>query len=98
MRRVDKRLANIEAQIEMLTKFAPIIVAIDKHIHYDELPKDEYKTLYCEYIGIDRETFEKVSAMVLGDLHVILRKIEPPSHNELQEIIAEVESMVLDEP
>ena len=70
-------------------------MAIDKHIHYDELPKDEYKTLYCEYIGIDRETFEKVAVMVLGDLHIILRKIEPPTDKELQAIIAEVEEKVL---
>lgn len=93
--KVAKRLENIEAHIEMLTKYAPIIVAIDKHIHYDELPKDEYKTLYCEYIGIDRETFEKVAVMVLGDLHIILRKIEPPTDKELQAIIAEVEEKVL---
>ena len=93
--KIAKRLDNIEAHIEMLTKYAPIIVAIDKHIHYDELPKDEYKTLYCEYIGIDRETFEKVAVMVLGDLHIILRKIEPPTDKELQEIIAEVEEKVL---
>lgn len=93
--KIAKRLENIEAHIEMLTKYAPIIVAIDKHIHYDELPKDEYKTLYCEYIGIDRETFEKVAVMVLGDLHIILRKIEPPTDKELQAIIAEVEEKVL---
>ena len=93
--KIAKRLDNIEAHIEMLTKYAPIIVAIDKHIHYDELPKDEYKTLYCEYIGIDRETFEKVAVMVLGDLHIVLRKIEPPTDKELQAIIAEVEEKVL---
>lgn len=93
--KIAKRLDNIEAHIEMLTKYTPIIVAIDKHIHYDELPKDEYKTLYCEYIGIDRETFEKVAVMVLGDLHIILRKIEPPTDKELQAIIAEVEEKVL---
>jgi len=93
--KIAKRLDSIEAHIEMLTKYAPIIVAIDKHIHYDELPKDEYKTLYCEYIGIDRETFEKVAVMVLGDLHIILRKIEPPTDKELQAIIAEVEEKVL---
>ena len=93
--KIAKRLENIEAQIEMLTKFAPIMVAIDKHIHYDELPKDEYKTLYCEYIGIDRETFEKVAVMVLGDLHIILRKIEQPTDKALQAIIAEVEEKVL---
>lgn len=93
--KIAKRLDNIEAHIKMLTKYAPIIVAIDKHIHYDELPKDEYKTLYCEYIGIDREAFEKVAVMVLGDLHIILRKIEPPTDKELQAIIAEVEEKVL---
>ena len=89
--KITKRLENIEAHIEMLTKYAPIIVAIDKHIHYDELPKDEYKTLYCEYIGIDRETFEKVAVMVLGDLHIILRKIETPTDKELQAIMSELE-------
>lgn len=93
--KVTKRLENIEAHIEMLIKFAPIIMAIDKHIHYDELPKDEYKTLYCEYIGIDRETFEKVSVMVLGNLHIVLRTIEPPTDKELPTIIAEVEQEVL---
>lgn len=94
--KLNKRLDNIEANIGMLTKYAPIIVAIDKHIHYDELPKDEYKTLYCEYIGIDREIFEKVSEMVLGDLHIILRKSELPTDKELQAIIAEVENTVLE--
>ena len=89
--KVAKRLENIEAHIEMLTKYAPIIVAIDKHIHYDELPKDEYKTLYCEYIGIDRETFEKISFVVLGDLHIVLRKIEQVTEKELQAIISELE-------
>lgn len=93
--KVVRRLENIEAQIEMLTKFAPIMVAIDKHIHYDELPTDEYKSLYCEYIGIDRETFEKVAIKVLGDLHIILRKIQPPTDKELQTIISEVENTVL---
>lgn len=92
--KIAKRLENIEAQIEMLTKFAPIMVAIDKHIHYDELPTDEYKNLYCEYIGIDRETFENVAVMVLGDLHIILRKIELPTEKELQSIIAEVEQEI----
>ena len=33
--------------------------------------------------------------MVLGDLHIILRKIEPPTDKELQAIIAEVEEKVL---
>ena len=93
--KIAKRLDNIEAHIEMLTKYAPIIVAIDKHIHYDELPKDEYKTLYCEYIGIDRETFENVAVMVLGDLHIILRKIETPTDKELQAIMSELEQDAL---
>ena len=36
-------------------------------------------------------SFEKVAVMVLSDLHIILRKIEPPTYKELQAIIAEVE-------
>lgn len=93
--KVAKRLKNIEAHIEMLTKYAPILVAIDKHIHYDALPKDEYKTLYCEYVGIEREIFEKAAVMVLGNLHIVLRTIEPPTDKELPTIIAEVEQEVL---
>ena len=89
--KIEKRLEEIEAQIEKFTRYAPIIVAIDKHIHYDELTKDEYKTLYCEYIGINREIFEKVATMIIGDLHIILRKIEPPTDEELQAIITESE-------
>lgn len=96
MRRVDKRLEQIEAHVERLTKYAPIIVAIEKNLYYDELPKDEYRALYCEYIGVDQEIFEQILLAALGDLHVILRKVEPPTEKELQEIIAEVEDMVLD--
>lgn len=32
--------------------------------------------------------------MVLGDLHIILRKIESPTNKELQEIIVEVKQEV----
>ncbi len=93
--KATKRLDNLEARIEHLTKYAPIYIAIEKHIYYDELPKEEYKNLYCEYIGIDKETFEKVSTMVLGDLHIMLRKIKQPTNTELQEIISEVENTIL---
>ena len=92
--RIAKRLEKVETYIETLAKYAPIITSIDKHIHYDELLKDEYKALYCEYIGIDRETFENMAIVVLGDLHIILRKIEPPTDKELQAIIAEVEQEI----
>lgn len=92
--RVTKRLERIEAHIESSTKYAPIIEAIERHIYYDELPKDEYKNLYCEYIGIDREMFEKVSDTILGDLHIMLRKIEQPTDKELQAIITEIEQNI----
>ena len=95
--KLNKRLDNIEANIGMLTKYAPIVVAINKHIFYDELPKDEYKTLYCEYIGIERETYEKIMLTAIGDLHIYLRKIEPPTDKELQAIISEVEQEVLNQ-
>ena len=77
----------------MLTKFAPVHVAIRRSFFYDELP-EEWRDLYCEYVGIDRAVMEHIMLTVAGDLHFILREFEQPTPQELQEIIAEVEEMV----
>ena len=92
--KITKRLENIEAHFEKHTIYDPIIAAIDKHIYYDKLPKDEYKTLYCNYIGIKREIFEKASLAVLGDLHFMLDKFETPTETEIEQIITEAEQGV----
>lgn len=92
---LDARMKAIEAKAEMLTKFAPVHVAIRKSFFYDELP-EEWRDLYCEYVGIDRAVMEHIMLTAVGDLHFILHDIEKPTPEELQEIIAWVESRVND--
>ena len=93
--RIAKRLEKVETYIETLAKYSLIMAAIDEYIHYDELPNDEYKTLYCEYIGIDRQIFENVNIAVLSDLHTTLQTIKRPTDKEFREIIAEIEQEIL---
>ena len=90
---LDARMKAIEAKADMLTKFAPVHVAIRKSFFYDELP-EEWRDLYCEYVGIDRAVMEHIMLTAVGDLHFILHEIEKPTPEELQEIIAWVESRV----
>ena len=90
---LDARMRAIEHKADMLTKFAPIHIAIRRSFFYDELP-EEWRDLYCEYIGIDRAVLEQIMQMALGDLHFIMRDIKKPTTDELKEIVAEVEQMV----
>ena len=92
---LDARMKAIEAKADMLTKFAPVHVAIRRSFFYDELPED-WRDLYCEFIGIDRAVMEHIMLTAVGDLHFVLRDIERPTPEELKEIIAEVEQMVND--
>ena len=92
---LDARMRAIEHKADMLTKFAPVYVAIRKSFFYDELP-EEWRDLYCEYVGIDRAVMEHIMLTAVGDLHFILHDIEKPTPEELQEIIAWVESRVND--
>lgn len=62
----------------MLTKFAPVHVAIRRSFFYDELP-EEWRELYCEYVGIDRAVMEHIMLTAVGDLHFILHDIEKPT-------------------
>ena len=94
-RKFDARLNAVEQKAAMLTKFAPIHIAIRRALFYDELPED-WRDLYCEFIGIDRAVMEHIMLTAVGDLHFILRDIEKPTPEELKEIIAEVEQMVND--
>ena len=93
---LDARMRAIEQKAEMLTRFAPVHVAIRRSLFYDELPEDSWRDLYCEYVGIDRTVMEHIMLTAVGDLHFILHDIEKPTPEELQEIIAWVESRVND--
>lgn len=92
---LDARMRTIEHKVDMLTKFAPIHVAIRKHLFYDELP-EEWRDLYCQYVGIDRAVMEHIMLTAVGGLNFILRDIEKPTPEELKDIIAWVESRVND--
>ena len=93
-RKFDARMRALEQKTAMLTRFAPVHVSIRKHLIYDELPEDSWRDLYCEYVGIDRAVMEHIMLTAVGDLHFILHEIEKPTPEELQEIIAWVESRV----
>jgi hypothetical protein len=93
---LDARMRAIEQKAAMLTKFAPIHLAIRRSFFYDELPEDSWRDLYCEYVGIDRAVMEHIMLTAVGDLHFILHDIEKPTPEELQEIIEWVESRVND--
>ena len=93
---LDARMRAIEQKAEMLTKFAPIHIAIRRSFFYDELPEDSWRALYCEYVGIDRAVMEHIMLTAVGDLDFILHDIEKPTPEELQETIAWVESRVND--
>lgn len=90
---LDSRLKAVEQKTATASRFAAIRSAIRKHLYYDELSEPD-RTLYCEFIGIDRAVMEHIMLTVAGDLHFILREFEQPTPQELQEIIAEVEEMV----
>ena len=93
---LDARMRAIEQKAEMLTKFAPIHIAIRRSFFYDELPEDSWRDLYCEYVGIDRAVMEHIMLTAVGDLHIVLRDNQKPTPEELQETIAWVESRVND--
>lgn len=92
---LDARMKAIEQKAAMLSKFAPVHIAIRRALFYDELP-EEWRDLYCEYVGIDRAVMEHIMLTAVGDLHFVLREFEKPTPEELKEIIAWVESRVND--
>lgn len=86
-----RRLAKIEAARPRL--WADIIALIGRHAFFDEIT-DHERERYCCYVGIDRRIFEEVNRAVVGDLHVILRQIEPPTPDELRSVIEELEIII----
>ena len=92
-RKFDARMRAIEQKTAAVSRIAAVNAAIRKHLFYDELSEPD-RTLYCELIGIDRAVMENIMLTAVGDLHFILNEIEKPTPEELQEIIAWVESRV----
>ena len=73
----------------------PSLFAILFYFHLSHIiVTPTWRDLYCEYVGIDRAVMEHIMLTAVGDLHFILHDIEKPTPEELQEIIAWVESRV----
>lgn len=89
MNGIKNRLRLLEAKRS--SPYADIEKLIEQHRLYDEIT-DEQRARYCEYVGIPQDVFEEIDLAVLGDLHTCLRKIDPPTPEELNEILAEAKA------
>ena len=93
---VIENILKIAAEQELYAPEVPVIGGGLFDSNFLKEHKSELEWVYNRLADdISRKTFENVAAMILGDLHIILRKIEPPTDKELQAIIAEVEEKVL---
>lgn len=88
---IHKRIERLEAPRRQ--PFADIVALIEKHCLYDEIT-DRQRTRYCQYIGIPQAIFEEINMTVLGNTSVYLRRIEPPTPEELQVILEEQEIII----
>ena len=86
---IKKRLLKLEAKRS--NPYADIERLIEQHRLYDEIT-DEQRARYCEYIGIPQDIFEEIDLAVLGDNSVYLRKIDPPTPEELSDILTEAKA------
>lgn len=91
MRSITARLNRLEATRPRL--FADILSLIARHAYYDEITPRE-QTRYCEFIRVPKQAFEDVNKMVLGDQHIMLAKVDPPTPEELAQIIQDIENYV----
>ena len=91
MKNYQRRLAKIEAASPA---FADVLKLIRRGARYDEL-NDQQKSRYCSMIGTPRKVYEGVELAVVGDLHILLQKFDPPTPDELKEIIDELEQTTL---
>ena len=86
MNGIKKRLLKLEAKRS--SPYADIEKLIEQHRLYDEIT-DEQRARYCAFIGIPQDIFEEIDLAVLGDNSVYLRKIDPPTPEELSDVLAE---------
>ena len=91
MKSYERRLIALEAASPA---FADVLKLIRRGARYDELD-DQQKSRYCSMIGTPQKVYEGVELAVVGDLHTLLQKFEPPTPDELKEIIDELEQTTL---
>ena len=86
-----RRLAKIEAASPA---FADVLKLIRRGARYDEL-NDQQKSRYCSMIGTPRRVYEEIELAVVGDLHILLQKFDPPTLEELKSIVDELKHSIL---
>jgi hypothetical protein len=74
--------------------FADVLELIRQRTRYDELDEQQ-KSRYCQMIGTPRNVYEEIALDVVGDLHILLQRFDPPTPDELKEIIDELEQTTL---
>ena len=90
MKSYQKRLIALETASPA---FADVLKLIRRGARYDEL-NDQQKSRYCSMIGTPRRVYEEIELAVVGDLHTLLQKIEPPTPDELRSVIEELEIII----
>ena len=89
MTRIEKRLQLLEAKCNQ--PFLDIEELIRKGLCYDELT-DKQKDRFCELCGVPRSVYEEIDLTIFGDLHTSLRKFDPPTPEELSDILTEAKA------
>lgn len=54
--------------------------------YYDELQPIQ-QSRYLDYIGMDKQDFERTTTAVLGDLHFMLCRFDRPTQKEIDETL-----------
>lgn len=66
-----RRLDRLEQQNNNLSDYYRLVPYLEKKSNYSLLP-DDIKSLYCNYIGVDRETMEKMDIEISGNTDFII--------------------------
>ena len=91
MRSFDRRLTKLE--MANIQPYADVLKLIDQNRYYDELDEAQ-KNRYCEYVRVPRQIFEETHILACGDFHTLLKRIDPPTPEELSQIIQDVQDYV----
>ena len=91
MKTYQRRLKALETASPA---FADVLKLIRRGARYDEL-NDQQKSRYCSMIGTPQKLYEEITLDVVGDLHILLQKFDPPTPDELKEIVDELEQTTL---
>ena len=90
MKTYQRRLKALEAASPA---FADVLKLIRRGARYDELD-DQQKSRYCALLGTPQKVYEEIELAVVGDLHTLLQKFEPPTPDELRSVVEELEIII----